>query len=140
MSTLLLEHPDLDQLRRRAKEPRDAALRGDAVAVERFARHHPTSGHGTVTLAAAQLVVARELGFRAGPAESHGRRRNHLGPTGAGVGGRLHQGPLWPGEPQRPAPGLKSSSSCPDRLAVPGTLAFLSLVAENLATRQAWGQ
>jgi len=67
MSTSLPERPDLDQLRRQAKELRDAARDGDPSAVERFARHHPSAPRGTVTLAAAQLVIARELGFSSWP-------------------------------------------------------------------------
>ena len=46
MSDSLPERPDLDQLRRRAKELRDAARRGDAAALERFARHHPLGETG----------------------------------------------------------------------------------------------
>ncbi|MDX6415723.1 MAG: hypothetical protein QOG28_343 [Trebonia sp.] len=67
MSTSLPERPDLDQLRRQAKELRDAARRGDPGAIERFAGHHPGAPQGTVTLAAAQLVIARELGFASWP-------------------------------------------------------------------------
>ncbi len=67
MSDSLPERPDLGQLRRRAKELRDAARRGDAAALERFARHHPSAPPGTVSLAAAQLVVAREQGFASWP-------------------------------------------------------------------------
>jgi hypothetical protein len=66
MSDPLPERPDLNQLRRRAKELRDAARRGDARALERFARHHPLAP-GAVSLAAAQLVIARELGFASWP-------------------------------------------------------------------------
>jgi ankyrin repeat protein len=67
MSESLPEHPDLDQLRRQAKELRDAARSGDPRALDRFARHHPTPPQTEVTLAAAQLVVARELGFASWP-------------------------------------------------------------------------
>ena len=67
MSRSLPERPDLDQLRRQAKELRDAARQGDPGAVERFARHHPSAALGLVTLAGAQLVVARELGFHSWP-------------------------------------------------------------------------
>jgi ankyrin repeat protein len=67
VSESLPERPDLDQLRRRAKELRDAARRGDPAAADRFARHHPKAGHGEVTLAAAQLVIARESGFASWP-------------------------------------------------------------------------
>jgi ankyrin repeat protein len=63
----LPERPDPGQLRRRAKELRDAARRGDTAALDRMARHHPTAGEGTVRLAAAQLVIARELGFASWP-------------------------------------------------------------------------
>src|ERR1700733_3544215 len=67
MSTSLPERPNLDQLRRQAKELRDAARRGEADALDRF-EHYPGGGPpGPVTLAAAQLVVARELGFPSWP-------------------------------------------------------------------------
>jgi ankyrin repeat protein len=67
MSTSLPERPDLDQLRRQAKELRDAARRGEPGAVERFARQHRSALPGVVALAAAQLVIARELGFASWP-------------------------------------------------------------------------
>jgi ankyrin repeat protein len=67
MSTSLPERPDFDQLRRQAKELRDAARNGDLAAANRFARHHPSAPTGVVTLAAAQLVIARELGFASWP-------------------------------------------------------------------------
>lgn len=67
MSGSLPERPDLAQLRRRAKELRDAARRGDAEAAQRFARHHASAPPGAVSLAAAQLVIARELGFPSWP-------------------------------------------------------------------------
>jgi hypothetical protein len=67
MSSSLPDRPDLDQLRRQAKELRDAARSGEPAALERFARSHPSAPHGPLTLAAAQLVVARELGFPSWP-------------------------------------------------------------------------
>ena len=67
MSTSLPERPDLHQLRRQAKELRDSARRDEASAVERFVRHHGSAPEGPVTLAAAQLVIARELGFASWP-------------------------------------------------------------------------
>jgi ankyrin repeat protein len=67
MSESLPERPDLEQLRRRAKELREAARRGDTRALARVARHHRSGGRGEVTLAAAQLVIARELGFSSWP-------------------------------------------------------------------------
>jgi Ankyrin repeat len=57
--------PDLDQLRRRAKELRDAARVGDPAALSRIAAHAPVSA--SVTLAAAQLTIAREHGFVSWP-------------------------------------------------------------------------
>ena len=62
--------PDLDQLRRRAKELRDAARQGGQEARRRFAAHHPSApldAPGGVSLAAAQLVIAREAGFPSWP-------------------------------------------------------------------------
>jgi ankyrin repeat protein len=67
MSISLPERPDLGQLRRQAKELRDAARRGDAAALERFARQNLTVSPAAANLAAAQLVVARELGFSSWP-------------------------------------------------------------------------
>jgi ankyrin repeat protein len=67
MSRSLPERPDLDQLRRQAKELRDAAQRGDPEASERFDRHHPSAKRDRVSLAGAQLVIARELGFASWP-------------------------------------------------------------------------
>jgi ankyrin repeat protein len=67
MSASLPERPNLDQLRRQAKELRDAALRGEAGAVDRVNRNYRADPQGAVTLAAAQLVVARELGFASWP-------------------------------------------------------------------------
>jgi hypothetical protein len=67
VSDSLPDRPDLGQLRRRAKELRDAARVGDAVALERLARHHPTPPAGPVRLAVAHLVIARELGFSSWP-------------------------------------------------------------------------
>jgi ankyrin repeat protein len=97
MSESLPERPDLGQLRRRAKELRDAARRGDAAAVGRFARHHPAAPQGAVSLAAAQLVIARELGFASWPAlkaavdagATSGRALNVF--VAASVDGRLGQ-------------------------------------------------
>jgi ankyrin repeat protein len=66
-SDLLPPRPSLDQLRRRAKELRDAARSGDPVAVGRIAAHTPAARPGTVTLAAAQLVIAREHGYPSWP-------------------------------------------------------------------------
>jgi ankyrin repeat protein len=97
MSDSLPERPDLGQLRRRAKELRDAAQRGDAAALERFARHHPSAPPNAVSLAAAQLVIARELGFPSWPSlratiearVTSGRAAGEF--VAASVDGRLRQ-------------------------------------------------
>jgi ankyrin repeat protein len=67
MFASLPEHPDIDQLRRRAKELRDDARRGEPAAMQRFARQRRSAAPGSVSLAAAQLVIARELGFPSWP-------------------------------------------------------------------------
>ncbi len=53
----LPEHPDLDQARRKAKELLHAAKRGEPAAVDRLA-----AVSAPLTLAGAQLALARELG------------------------------------------------------------------------------
>jgi ankyrin repeat protein len=67
MPASLPEHPDLAQLRRQAKELRDAARGGEPVAAARIARHLTQARAEAVTLAAAQLVIAREHGFPSWP-------------------------------------------------------------------------
>ena len=66
-SDQLPPRPSLDQLRRRAKELRDAARSGDPAALARITPHTPGAGAGTVTLAAAQLAIAREHGYPSWP-------------------------------------------------------------------------
>ncbi|MGH9259554.1 MAG: ankyrin repeat domain-containing protein, partial [Acidimicrobiales bacterium] len=61
----LPERPALDQLRRLAKELRNAGRAGDPDALARLAVHHRRGA--PVTLAAAQLTVAREHGFASWP-------------------------------------------------------------------------
>src|SRR5215831_16269417 len=55
-------HPDLDQLRRQAKELLRAAQAGDTAAIARIA-----AVSDELTLAAAQLALAREYGFASWP-------------------------------------------------------------------------
>ena len=55
-------HPDLDQLRRQAKELLRAAQAGDAAAIARIG-----AVSDELTLAAAQLTLAREYGFASWP-------------------------------------------------------------------------
>ena len=54
--------PDLDQLRRQARELHQAALDGDARSLRRLGQ-----APGAVTLSAAQLAVARDYGFASWP-------------------------------------------------------------------------
>ncbi len=63
MSVSLPGRPDLDQLRRQAKELRNAARLGDPGAAERIAAQVSPRPGESVTLAVAQLVIAREHGF-----------------------------------------------------------------------------
>ena len=67
MSASLPDRPNLGQLRRQAKELRDAARRGEPGALDRVTRIYRAAPPGGVTLAAAQLVIARELGFTSWP-------------------------------------------------------------------------
>jgi ankyrin repeat protein len=69
MTTLSLpDRPNLAQLRRQAKELRDAARADDPAAAERISRHLPVPPRTPVALSIAQLVLAREYGFPSWPA------------------------------------------------------------------------
>ena len=98
MSRSLPDRPDLEQLRRQAKELRDAARRGDPDALDSFARHHSGVDPGVVTLAAAQLVIARRLGFGSWPrlkaaveADANDPARQAEAFVAASVEGRLRE-------------------------------------------------
>ncbi len=67
MSDSYRDRLDLEQLRRQAKELRDAARAGEAVSLERVVGQVGARGPREVTLAVAQLVIARELGFASWP-------------------------------------------------------------------------
>ena len=58
----LPDDPDLDQLRKQAKDLRDLARASVPGALALVAEHHPRGAHA-VTLTGAQLVVARHYGF-----------------------------------------------------------------------------
>src|SRR5438132_13712615 len=64
----LPERPNLDQLRRQAKELRDAVRAADEVAEERVRAHLGGLPPTSISLSAAQLVIAREHGFPSWPA------------------------------------------------------------------------
>jgi ankyrin repeat protein len=68
----LPDDPNLEQLRKQAKDLRDLARAGVAGALELVAAHHPNGAH-PVTLAGAQLVIARHYGF-----SSWARLKRHL--------------------------------------------------------------
>lgn len=75
----LPDDPDLDQLRKRARELQKAVRVGDPRALALAEEHHPDGaptgdGRGAWKLAAAQLVLARLYGFR-----SWSALRRHLG-------------------------------------------------------------
>ena len=71
--------PDLDQLRRQARELHRAALAGDADALRRLRQVS-----GTVGLSAAQLAIAREYGFASWPRlKAEVERRRAQAVTGA---------------------------------------------------------
>ena len=73
LSTVPLpDNPSLEQLRKQAKDLRDLARAGAPGALELVAAHHPEGAH-EVTLASAQLVVARHYGFA-----SWSRLKHHL--------------------------------------------------------------
>ncbi len=68
MTASLPDHPDLDQLRRQAKELHHATRGGDPHAAERIHAWAPNRPAASVTLAVAQFVIAREHGFPSWPA------------------------------------------------------------------------
>ena len=63
----LPDRPDLDQLRRQAKELRDAARAAAPGALDRMRQHVRVAPPAPVPLSAAQLVIAREHGFPSWP-------------------------------------------------------------------------
>jgi len=63
----LPEHPNLDQLKRQAKELLEAFRAGDAAAVAEVALHYHDADRATFALHDAQLVVARAYGFDSWP-------------------------------------------------------------------------
>lgn len=63
----LREHPDLDQLKRQAKELLDAFATGDAAAVAEVNAHYRAASPFTFALHDAQLVLARAYGFDSWP-------------------------------------------------------------------------
>jgi hypothetical protein len=69
--------PDLDQLRRQARELHRAARGGDAGALRRLRQ-----ASGTITLSAAQLAIARDYGFVSWPRLKAEVERRRAAPAG----------------------------------------------------------
>src|SRR5216683_1701516 len=145
MSGSLPERPDLGQLRRQAKELRDAARRGDAAAVERFSRHHPAALQGVASLASAQLVIARELGFASWPrlkaaidsAADAGRRVQAF--VSAVIDGRLHQArDIFGADPDIARRGLLAATVLGDAEAVREVLAADPAAAVAIDEERGW--
>src|ERR671912_2703879 len=63
----LREQPDLDQLRRQAKELLEAFVSQDAEAVAEVSAHYHDADPATFALHDAQLVLARAYGFESWP-------------------------------------------------------------------------
>jgi len=63
----LREHPDLDQLKRQAKELLAAYRAADAPAVAEVSHHYHGADPATFALHDAQLVLARAYGFESWP-------------------------------------------------------------------------
>jgi ankyrin repeat protein len=145
MSVSLPERPDLDQLRRQAKELRDAARQGDSVALGRFARYHQTAGAARVTLAAAQLVIARELGFASWPRlaaavdASRSARRRVSVLLAASVEGRLGQAAeILRGDPEIADRDLRAAAVLGDTDAARALLAVDPAAAVAVDEERGW--
>jgi ankyrin repeat protein len=69
----LPEHPNLEQYKKQAKELRRSVVAGTPAAIERIRQYHPRFGHAgsdllhALSLADAQLVLAREHGYESWP-------------------------------------------------------------------------
>jgi ankyrin repeat protein len=145
MSDSLPERPHLSQLRRRAKELRDAAQRGDAAALDRLARHHPSARQGAVSLAAAQLVIARELGFASWPRlratidtrAASGRAADEF--VAASVDGRLRQASdIFQADPGIASRSLLAATVLGDAEAVRAMLAADPAAAAAVDDERGW--
>ena len=67
MSKPLPARPDLEQLRKQAKDLLKSVHAGQPDALRRFREHHPEQLPASISLADAQLVLAREHGFASWP-------------------------------------------------------------------------
>ena len=64
---ILREHPDLDQLKRQAKELLNGFLAGQPDAVAEVNTHYHDASASDFALHDAQLVIARAYGFESWP-------------------------------------------------------------------------
>src|SRR5262249_45509379 len=64
---VMREHPDLDQLKRQAKELLEAFRAGDPAAAAEIAAHFEGADDETFALHDAQFVLARAYGFQSWP-------------------------------------------------------------------------
>jgi hypothetical protein len=94
---VLPERPNVGQLRRLAKELRVAARGGDPGAVERL-RKHVDDDPSTVSLSAAQLVVAREHGFASWPRLTEELQARRAGLSGLAFARAVAAGVLEAGQ------------------------------------------
>ncbi len=67
MKKPLPSRPNLEQLKKQAKDLQKLHDAGNAEALRRIAENHPQTDKGEFSLADAQLVVAREYGFESWP-------------------------------------------------------------------------
>jgi hypothetical protein len=145
MSDSLNERPDLGQLRRQAKELRDAAQRRDPGALARLARHYSSQPQDRVSLAAAQLVIARELGYSSWPALKAAidaaalSRQEVLAFVDASVEGRLRQASdMFRADPGIAARGLLAAVVLGDAGAVREVLAADPAAAVAIDAERGW--
>src|SRR5579864_3957368 len=61
------EHPDLEQLKRQAKDLLNGFAKGNAIAAAEINAHYDMADSATFALHDAQLVVARSYGFDSWP-------------------------------------------------------------------------
>jgi ankyrin repeat protein len=145
MSDSLPKRPDLGQLRRQAKELRDAAQRRDPGALARLARHHSSGPQDRVSLAAAQLVIARELGYSSWPALKAAidaaavSRQEVLAFVDACIQGRLRQASdMFRADPGIAAKGLLAAVVLGDAAAVREVLAADPAAAAAIDAERGW--
>jgi Ankyrin repeats (many copies) len=145
MSDSLPKHPDLGQLRRQAKELRDATQRRDPGALARFTGHQSSGPPDRVSLAAAQLVIARELGYSSWPALKAAidaaavSRQEVLAFVDASVEGRLRQASdMFRADPGIAAKGLLAAVVLGDAGAVREVLAADPAAAAAIDAERGW--